>query len=858
MKPYLALFLVFALSPPPAMGQAPAKAVPQTPPAKQEEAAGAKDARRMPIEELLPGNTLFFLTTTNLSGIVENFRRLGAWRALETRLPKSDLESEESPLKIAAEFLSAGINDAAILDEVRIGAAWFPPKQAQDAIDAVNAAGADAAKLLGSTYGSNMAVFVEADNAAQAARAKPQFLAFFSEMFTDLGKPEDAKPVNLPAFKGYKVERYQGGYLGTMIGATFVLADQRGLELLLAVQNADRHTSEIARLADDLDYAQTRSQTVLASGLFGYVSGRVMTEYASQAMPAQVSGMLGDMAAKMMEPGSIRAMSMTSSFEREGVVDRFTMAFDPAKRNVITTLFSGPGLNFPSIKYVPAGTSILVNHSVDYVKLYEDMILPALSGVIASMEAFSLAEKEMTEWREKQGKTGSPRQVDEQEVKMREEALKRAYAEVGKPEFFNALMAKYEREAGLKFRDELARSLGNEFTVAASIPPPASKPEDKGSHFAVFIQLREREAARLAVNKLISWGMGVMGGGLLGGGAQKNNVDPGAAKKEKTDEELKQEQEQRLAMMNMLPRERYKNTEIISMMVLGMAWVDDYLILSDNTETLKRLIDNAGGNEAIDRDAAFTRAMSGAGGAMTTRIYVGPSMFEEMLGGFLKNWTGNASGDLSGAHNIAATIAAFANVENNKLQAEVFSPMGLPGLFLFESFSSSLASRPRENEGEAQRALRTIAAVQKRYAAKNQQRFGTLTELAAFQKANPPSRIPFGNAVPDGVPPAGPGGQIRVEQRRGANGERVTREDVEAFRFNEDLGALATKSKIYRYDIKLRPDRRGFEATASPVKYSRNSRRSFFIDQTGKLRGADKKGTPATAGDTDVNEKEEQ
>jgi hypothetical protein len=45
-----------------------------------------------------------------------------------------------------------------------------------------------------------------------------------------------------------------------------------------------------------------------------------------------------------------------------------------------------------------------------------------------------------------------------------------------------------------------------------------------------------------------------------------------------------------------------------------------------------------------------------------------------------------------------------------------------------------------------------------------------------------------------------------------------------------------------------------FELTATPTEYGKSGKRSFFINATGKLRGADKTGAPATAADPLIDE----
>jgi hypothetical protein len=54
------------------------------------------------------------------------------------------------------------------------------------------------------------------------------------------------------------------------------------------------------------------------------------------------------------------------------------------------------------------------------------------------------------------------------------------------------------------------------------------------------------------------------------------------------------------------------------------------------------------------------------------------------------------------------------------------------------------------------------------------------------------------------------------------------------------------------YDVRVVLTAEGYHATATPVEYGRWGRRSFFVDETAGLRGADKKGDPAGAGDDEL------
>lgn len=64
-------------------------------------------------------------------------------------------------------------------------------------------------------------------------------------------------------------------------------------------------------------------------------------------------------------------------------------------------------------------------------------------------------------------------------------------------------------------------------------------------------------------------------------------------------------------------------------------------------------------------------------------------------------------------------------------------------------------------------------------------------------------------------------------------------------------GAMSNSSQGkltgYRFAVKVKPG--GFEATAVPETFKVTGRRSFYIDESRIMRGADKGGLPATASD---------
>ena len=60
----------------------------------------------------------------------------------------------------------------------------------------------------------------------------------------------------------------------------------------------------------------------------------------------------------------------------------------------------------------------------------------------------------------------------------------------------------------------------------------------------------------------------------------------------------------------------------------------------------------------------------------------------------------------------------------------------------------------------------------------------------------------------------------------------------------------AGKLARYRFEVKVTPH--GFEATAVPETYGVTGNRSFFVDETRVMHGADKRGAKATASDPEM------
>ena len=243
-------------------------------------------------------------------------------------------------------------------------------------------------------------------------------------------------------------------------------------------------------------------------------------------------------------------------------------------------------------------------------------------------------------------------------------------------------------------------------------------------------------------------------------------------------------------------------------MALGLS--DEYLFIADSIETIKLMIDAKEQRKSLASDANYSQAMSSSSGAGLSRLYVGPTYFSHIFGSMMGDFVNHsqkndAQENVQDARelqfNLPATIAATAQKEGTSLKIEAFSPLGLGGSAILAWFGSTVKGKAEQNEYQARFRLRTLANAEKKYAEKHKQLFATPEELA-----------------------------------------KITGPETASFEWE-------VAPQNYRFECKLKPNKKGYEATATPLKYGREGRKSFFVDESGKIRFADKEGKPATADD---------
>jgi hypothetical protein len=87
--------------------------------------------------------------------------------------------------------------------------------------------------------------------------------------------------------------------------------------------------------------------------------------------------------------------------------------------------------------------------------------------------------------------------------------------------------------------------------------------------------------------------------------------------------------------------------------------------------------------------------------------------------------------------------------------------------------------------------------------------------------------------------------QAEAQYQVVSDGEYGTLDQLIAKRYVNDPSS--GKLTGYRFEVQVKPAH--FEITAVPEKFPVTGTRSFYVDETNVIHGADKKGAPATASD---------
>lgn len=249
--------------------------------------------------------------------------------------------------------------------------------------------------------------------------------------------------------------------------------------------------------------------------------------------------------------------------------------------------------------------------------------------------------------------------------------------------------------------------------------------------------------------------------------------------------------------------EKRGQVEVLGLGMGSFALVDRYLIIAPDPQTMRRVADAYNEGRTLANTEGYREAVAWQPRQSAGQVYVANEMlrglFADTLAGIedvddeaLRRHLGRLEPD-PGAITHALTREA------DGLVHELHLPKNFIALFNAMSVVQTKLAPLRGNEGMAMGRLYTIARAQQEYKQKHG-RYGALEDLRP------------------------------------------------ASEYMRHLPAEATG-----YEIKLNVAGDGFSVTATPTEYRKTGRRSFYLDQTGVMRGGDLKGRTATASDEPIN-----
>ena len=243
--------------------------------------------------------------------------------------------------------------------------------------------------------------------------------------------------------------------------------------------------------------------------------------------------------------------------------------------------------------------------------------------------------------------------------------------------------------------------------------------------------------------------------------------------------------------------EKRGDAEIVSYAnVFSYAFIGDFLVFSPDAALTRWAVDSYVNNNTLSSNSKFRGATRWQGRQVQGQVYVNADLVESfVLTGKAKPQTATP------ANQLVEPLTYMLSNEGLGPIHEAHVPRSFVQMVVAGMTSKANESPLATNESIARNMLRTIVAAQVTFQkTKGEGRYGSLDELSA----------------------AG----------------LITKDLLEKYGYKIELSVLSNR----------------FEVTAAPVEYGKTGRRSFYIDETGILRGGDHGGGAATLSDRPINE----
>lgn len=351
---------------------------------------------------------------------------------------------------------------------------------------------------------------------------------------------------------------------------------------------------------------------------------------------------------------------------------------------------------------------------------------------------------------------------------------------VTQPAALAAPLKTIERITKINVKDELLPLLGSEVAVSMplgnfnllglAIGGPQVQPQDNSKPAAkmpfIVISLRDREGMRRMMPRILE--------GFAGKAAAA-----------------------------LAQTERREDTEIVSIASLfAYAFVGNFLVLSPDATTTRRIVDSYLKGETLSADAAFRNYTRWQPRQVQAQAYLSPAFAESY-----KSWANSPTARISDEARALVTRVSTNpqpvsySLSNDGLGSlhELHVPKSLVITAIAGIASTENPPATVKNERSAMSVLWSISSAQRTY---KEEKNGSYASLEELLSAN-----------------------------------LISTDMMEA--------------SGYKFEIRLVPD--GYEISAVPIEYGKTGKLSFFMNQeTAMIRGADHGGGPASASDPHI------
>ncbi len=252
------------------------------------------------------------------------------------------------------------------------------------------------------------------------------------------------------------------------------------------------------------------------------------------------------------------------------------------------------------------------------------------------------------------------------------------------------------------------------------------------------------------------------------------------------------------ALGDLAQTEKKDDIEIINYGVGSVAFIEDFLVVAQDALTLRHVVDSYINHQTLSSNSGFKNSTSWQPREVLGQVYISQALMGSLQSSMAKGPLLQADQEgldyLSRFKAEPEAITYALTAEGPGLMHELHIPRSLVNMLLAQM---AVGTKPSAtNERMASGFLQMVASAQKQYKEKK-----------------------------------GSGGYASLDELK-KNG---------LF----DVSAL----EKYGYKLDLKNYGNKFEVTATPMEYGKSGRLSFFIDESGVLRGGDKAGQPATAAD---------